>query len=224
MSPTDARPDPSAPAATPPPAQPGQGGPTGPGASAPGGEFTEIPRQPVGRGPALLVLGIGAFLTVIGGIAAVLTSSSPAKAPALARASGLVPESANAALAPIRTGGQPPPAVMSHFVVPAGWQRTGHSCHNAGLTMYDCKVTLHLAAAPPSVLAFYTSELKRLGWAKLSTSSTDRGLGTELIEQIASADGYYWEVGLFVDPVTSSTAPAGGTALEVRVLERGDGD
>ncbi len=174
-----------------------------------------------GRGPALVVLGIVATITVGGGVATLLTGSGHARHQrAAARAAGLSAEPARAALAPILHSGQPPRGVLGRLVVPRGWRRTGSSCPGDGVGLYDCQVELRLAANPPTVLAFFEHELARLGWSRLSVSPTDHGLGTELLDQVASSDGFYWDVGVFVDPDASSTAPAGGSTVEVRVVER----
>lgn len=194
-----------------------------PRTDAPAGAL-QPPRQPVGRGPALVVGAIAAVLTLGGFLAAVLGSSSGAKHPrATAQASGLVAEPAAAALAPIARATQPPKGVVARLVVPQHWRAVSHSCNSGGVDLYDCAVYLHVPAAPPAVVSFYKAELHQLGWTKLAITPTDHGLGTEVLEQVANSDGYYWDVGVFVDPVTSSTAPAGGSTVEVRVVERGDG-
>lgn len=180
------------------------------------------PTQPLGKGPALVVAAIAGVITVGGFLAAVFAGSGGSSSPTrTSTTSGIRSEPARAALAPILRPSLPPAGVLRHLVVPHGATRTSHSCASIGL--YDCAVSLTVPAAPPRVLAFYESELKHLGWAKLSLTATHHGLGTELLEQIPSADSYYWEVGVFVDPATSSTAPAGGSTLEVRLLERDDG-
>ncbi|MDA8296208.1 MAG: hypothetical protein M0004_06415 [Actinomycetota bacterium] len=203
-------------------------------ASTPGGRFEDgapslPPRQAMPkRGPALVVVGIVALIS-LGGAAMALagTHSSPKKRPALpvGGRGSLRAERATAILAPIERGGEPPRDVLDRLVVPKGSVRTSVQCAKSVIDLYDCAVHLTAPGAPPAVLSFFEHELPRLGWAKLSIGPTDHGLGTEVLDQVASNDGYYWEVGAFVDPLSSPTPGVTGAASAVvlRVAERGDG-
>ena len=60
-----------------------------------------------------------------------------------------------------------------------------------------------VVASQATVLGFYKAELKSLGWSISSTGAADRVKGaTEVLAQRASADGWYWEVGVVVSPTT----------------------
>ncbi len=187
------------------------------------------PRQAMPkRGPALVVIGIVALVS-LGGAALALagTHASPKKRPALpVSGPGSLPaERAMRILAPIERGGEPPIDVLDRLVVPKGSIRTSIQCAKSVIDLYDCAIHLTAPGAPPAVLSFFEHELPHLGWAKLSISPTDHGLGTEVLDQVASNDGYYWEVGAFVDPLSSPTPGVTGAASAVvlRVAERGDG-
>lgn len=180
------------------------------------------------RGPALVVIGIVALIS-LGGAAMALsgTHASPKTRPALTRGGhgALRAEAAGVLLGPIERGGEPPADVIDRLVVPKGSRRTSLQCATSVIDLYDCAVHLSSPGAPPAVLSFFEHELPRLGWAKLSITPTDRGLGTEVLDQVASNDGYYWEVGVFVDPLSSPTPGVTGpaSAVVLRVAERGDG-
>lgn len=183
-------------------------------------------RQPA-KGPALAVIGIVAVIT-LGGVLLALAGSHPSR-PKLGASTGspLAAIPAARVFDVVVSGGEPPSDVLGNLVVPSGAERTGHRCASGGVSLYDCQVELSLPQAPPSVLSFFKTELKRHGWTQISVDATDAGRGTELLDQIPSGDGYYWEVGVFVDPVSSSSAGApngAGSAVEVRVIERDDGD
>ena len=135
-------------------------------------------------------------------------------------------------LGPIIHGGEPPRDIADALVVPAGTRRTGSGC-GSGVDLYDC--TLHLAtpARPSEVVAFYRAELRHEGWQILAVDATaGTANGTEVYAQKGSADGFYWEVGVRIDPATPSITPAlsGGSqsaptsTVSLDVLERNDAD
>lgn len=189
------------------------------------------PRQ-VSRGPALVSLGL-AGLVGIGGFAwAAATSHPGSSAPPSTTKHlagvhlGAVP--ATQALKAITRGGEPPTDIAGALVVPASARRTGSHC-GAAINLYDCTVDLTVRAKPSQVVAFYRAELRHAGWRILAVDATT-GKGTVVYAQHASNDGYYWEVGVAVDPATPSITPAlsgnGESAptstVSLRVLEKGD--
>lgn len=202
--------------------------PDGPSPVAPVAEI--VPEQP-GRGPALVILGIVALVCVFGLVFALLStpSSSNLKPGERVKGSSLRAYAARSVLSPVVDDGEPPQDVLGNLVVPKGAHRLSSNCDN--IDLYDCKVRFSLPESPPSVLAFYESALAHLGWKRLSVDPTDNGRGTEVLEQIGSNDGFYWEVGVFVDPSGGSVSASsgggssgGGSTVAMEVIEEDDGD
>ncbi|MCU1490504.1 MAG: hypothetical protein JWM85_1909 [Acidimicrobiaceae bacterium] len=179
-----------------------------------------------------MVVAVVAVVSIGGALLAVLGSGSGGTTPAGRKIPGIslgaVP--ARSVLSPIISEGTPPNDVVGNLAVPAGAHRTASAC-TGGIDLYDCNVSMSVAAQPKAVVAFYTAELARQGWTKLGIDATADGRGTEVIEQRPGADGFYWEVGVVVDPVSPSISPAlagrGETtptsAVELRLFEREDG-
>lgn len=193
---------------------------------------TTAPRQ-VSRKPALVAVGLAGLVGVGGFAWAAATSHPGSSAPPSASSHlagvhlGAVP--ATHALQAITRGGEPPSDIAGALVVPASTRRTGSHCGSA-INLYDCTVDLRVRAKPDAVVAFYRAELRHRGWSILAVDATT-GKGTVVYAQHASNDGYYWEVGVGVDPATPSITPAlsgsGESAptstVSLRVLEKGDG-
>ncbi len=186
--------------------------------------------------PALVVLGIVALVSVGGFILALAGThrgGSSSKAPVgHLKGVALTAQPARALLAPVVSPGQPPRDILDHLVVPSGARRNGAHCQSGGVSLYDCQVRLSLSAPPSQVVGFFSAALRHEGWSKLAKDATVQGNGTELLAQRASSDGFYWEVGVVVDPVNPSITPAlaGGSevaptsSVELRVFEVDGGD
>jgi hypothetical protein len=210
-------------------ARPGSGDDPGGGSAARGGQR---PRQ-VTTKPALIFIGLVALVGIGGFAAAALWSrrdgTIPPSATTRLRGVGLAAAPATTVLKPILRGGEPPSDIATALVVPAGSRPTGSSC-GLSLSLYDCATRFAVQARPSRVVAFYRAELTHEGWKILALDATGTGNGTILYAQRGSADGYYWEVGVKVEPVIPSISPAlsgeGQTAptssVSLRVVERGD--
>lgn len=162
--------------------------------------------------PALVVLGIAAALVLLFGIgAAIQGSSSSTSAPRPHHVAGvsLAAEPAAALLRPIETPGTPPNDVLASVVVPAGTTRTG-ATPSTGTTQFSAKADFEVAASQSSVVDFYRAELEARGWSSPDVSATQTPEGAiEVLAQRASADGWYWEIGVVVSPSTFSTSSRG---------------
>lgn len=194
------------------------------------------PGRSIKRGPALAFVGI--VVAVAGGgfaLAAVGGHPGSAAAPRTAshlRGVRLAAVPATTVLGPVLRGGEPPRDIAGALVVPAGTRRTGSSC-GAGVDLYDCSVRLAVPARPSTVVAFYRAELRHAGWQIQAVDATvGSANGTQMFAQKGSSDGFYWEVGVRIEPSTPSIAPAlsGGSqsaptsTVSLRVLERNDAD
>lgn len=194
------------------------------------------PARRITRKPAMVIVGLAAFVGIGGFAMAALEShpgsSAPPPSAKAVKGTSLAAVSAKAVLRPILRGGEPPSDIAGALVVPAGSRPTGSSC-GAGLSLYDCSTRFSVRARPPEVVTFYRVELRREGWKILAVDATaGKGNGTVLYAQRGSSDGYYWEVGARVEPVTPSISPAlsgGGqtaptSAVSLRIVERNDAD
>jgi hypothetical protein len=164
--------------------------------------------RPVRMGPALIVVGIVAVIVVGGVLLAALGSSKPPAPDTGRSAAGLGVETAARALAPIVSGGVPPPDVLAALVVPAGATRTGTTNEADQASTYDESARFTLDARPKSVVAFYTTELKRARWTDITVDAAATGNGTELYGTRAGSDGHYWEVGIRVERASGSLSNA----------------
>jgi hypothetical protein len=100
------------------------------------------------------------------------------------------------------------------------------SLNNAGQSgQYDSQITLRSDASQGALLAFYVSDMKSQGWQVF-----DRGPAAndpnalEVLGKLAGTDGYYWEMGVTVQPTAfGHGAPAAGdTPFTVRLLQEPD--
>lgn len=194
------------------------------------------PARKITRKPALVFVGLAAFVGIGGFAMAAIQShpgsSAPPPSAQAVKGSSLAAVSAKALLRPILRAGEPPSDISGALVVPAGSKPTGSSC-GAGLSLYDCVTRFSVRARPSEVVSFFRTELRHEGWKILAVDATaGKGNGTVVYAQRGSSDGYYWEVGARVDPVTPSISPAlsGGSqaaptsAVSLRVVERNDAD
>jgi hypothetical protein len=153
--------------------------------------------------PALVVVGIAAFLVLLFGIGAALTGSSPTPAshPKAVKTT-LRAAPAAATLAPIELPGTPPADVLGSLVLPAHVETVSKTKWD-GQTQYSAKMGFRLAATQAEVVTFYRAELRSRGWSISSTGAAhDQPRAVELLAQRASSDGWYWEVGVVVSPTT----------------------
>ncbi len=165
----------------------------------------------VRRGPALVVLGLGAALAIGGFLLSAFSSGPQATTSGtgvLAAAAGLRAASAHGAIATIASAGEPPGDIVDALVVPSGSTVTGHAREDRGVAQFDRSVTLDAPASASRVVAFYRTELKRAGWHVAGADATADGRGTRIFATRAGADGYYWEVGVTVEPRTPALSPA----------------
>jgi hypothetical protein len=210
---------------------------TAAGSSGPGPELIEEWQPgPVSRTPVLVVLGIVAVIAIGGALLAVLGASPKQAAPtSVSSLPGVSLRAVPAAhaLAAITAAGQPPADIVADLVVPEGATVTGSSDLDAGVGQFDRGVSMTVDASTKEVVAFFSAELRHDGWAMSASEpvTNKQGVsGTEVLAQHESADGYYWEVGVVVDPANPSITPAlagsgaaaESSSVELTLLEVGD--
>ncbi len=173
------------------------------------------------RGPALAVLGI-AVVFVIGLFAAGLTdtgSGTVAPVASITLPGGttvhLVPAAPE--LAPITSTGQPPADILSALEVPAGTQAHGAPINtDQGLSQYDRTMPFVVDMSADQVVATFRTLLPRLGWSVIQVGPDSFHPGsTEILAKRGSADGYYWEAGVVVSPMTAAAT----TPFSLRLFE-----
>jgi hypothetical protein len=173
------------------------------------------------RGPAIIVVGIAAFILVGGVLATILTAGNN---PVLALHSIRIPDGTVVQLTPATTAlkpiisSEPPADILSALAVPTGSVARHWINIDQNQTQYDRSVSFTTGLSSDQVVDVYKTGLPKLGW-KLSYQGqgTFNGVsGTEMLARRASGDGYYWEVGVIVPPATSS----GVTPFTIVVLEQ----
>jgi hypothetical protein len=176
------------------------------------------------RGPALIVLGIAAFIIVAGIVASALSSGG---SPTLSIHSATIPDGtvvhltpAADAMHPIVSLGEPPADILGNLAVPAASPVTGTFDADRGQGQFDRTVSFHTGLSSNQVVDLYRNILPRLGWQVVYVgSAAQRGKqGTEVLGKHGSGDGFYWEVGVVVSPTTSS----GTTLFSVELFQLAD--
>ena len=194
------------------------------------------PARTITRKPAMAFLGLVALVGIGGFAMAALEShpgsSAPPPSAHAVKGTSLAAVSAKAVLRPILRGGEPPSDIAGALIVPARSRPTGAGW-GAGLSLYDCVTRFSVRARPAEVVSFFRAELRHEGWKILAVDATvGKSNGTVVYAQLGSSDGFYWEVGARVEPVTPSITPAlsgGGqtaptSAVSLRIVERNDAD
>jgi hypothetical protein len=191
------------------------------------------PPRPPSRGPALIVIGIVAFITVGGWLLATLGASPHVTTGDVASPPGLnLPaEHGGHDLGAIVVSEQPPSDIIGALVIPSGSTVTAHTAPSASIGLYDGSITLDVPTTAKRVVAFFTYELKHNHWQIADTVSGSNG-GTNIYALHNSSDGYVWEVGVLVEGKSGAITPAlaGGGApsetssVELRIIERDDED
>jgi hypothetical protein len=186
------------------------------------------------RGPALIFLGVVAFVSIGGLTLAAVTSTPKAEIPAslgTLKGSSVAATSASSALARISVAGEPPKDVAQAIVLPDKADVVQSSKQTENIELYNGSLTINAPYAPKAVVAFYQLELAHRGWKVLRTDATANGKGSEIFATIPSSDGFYWEVEVVVDSASSaiSTALGGGSVsasshVEFQLIELNDQD
>jgi hypothetical protein len=177
---------------------------------------------------ALIVVGIAAFLLILGTVGAALTSnqSQPTPAPrhiVKAAGAGLNPVSARAMLAPIASDGSPPDNILNAVVLPAGSAVVAGSAVNEGVSLYDQSLRFVIPASQQAVITFLRAEMPAEHWQMIDRGSARSGGGIEVIGEHPGSDGNEWELGLIVSPtVFSSTSSANTTPVQLRLFVESD--
>ena len=179
--------------------------------------------QPVSaRGPALIVLGIAVFIVVIGTVASALaTSGAPPRAPRTVTIAGgtvvhLTP--ATTAMKGVVSVGQPPADIIGNMVVPAGSPVVRTLDTDQDATQFDRTVYFTSGLSADQVVDVYRTVLPEMGWKIMYRGAQLGGQSTEVLAKRGSGDGFYWEVGAVVSPMTS----AGVTPFSVELFELPD--
>ena len=129
------------------------------------------------RGPALIIIGIVAFISIGGGLLAVLGTGPKVGSGDLASPPhlGLPADHAAADLRPITANEQPPSDIVAALVVPAGSTVTAHTAPDP-TSLYDGSITLSVPVAPSTVRRLlHEYELAHDGWHVTETVAGSDG-------------------------------------------------
>jgi hypothetical protein len=181
--------------------------------------------QPVSaRGPAFIVLGIAVFIVVVGTVASALVSGST---PTTTVGSVTIPGGIGVRLTPATTAmksiaseGQPPADILRNMAVPAGSAVVRSLDADQGAAQFDRTVYFTTGLSTNELVDVYRTLLPKLGWQIIyKGDGAERAANqTEVLAKRGSGDGFYWEVGVVVSPVTS----AGITPYSVELFELPD--
>lgn len=202
----------------------------------------------VSKRPAFIVLGIVFVIITGGALLALIPKHSPPTSNFAqssdskfghellskgATVDGVRMVSAASFLTPIESNYQIPSDVIAALIVPRGSVGIGIVNRDKGSGSFDRQINLRVDEASILLLHAYQSALPRLGWHIDSTSATtapNGRHGTEILAQIPSSDGYYWEVGVTVltesVPHLSTTQRSqlvASSDIQTRILQVPDG-
>ncbi len=210
---------------------------TGPDATATAAPPGAPPLRPPVRGgvsmrPAMIVLGLAVLIIVLFVGLALATSSHPTAvktnaAPIAVSGSSLDATPAAKALAPIISAGQPPANVVNAVDLPVGSVRTGTQDNAGDSGQFDSQISLRSDASQGALLAFYAADMKNQGWSVFDRGpAANDANALEVLGKLAGTDGYYWELGVTIQPTSFGVGkPAtGATTFTVRLLQEQDPD
>jgi hypothetical protein len=198
------------------------------------GPETEPVRPPTSTGtslrPALIVVGLAALILGLFAVFALVTSNHSSNVttsppPHAVAGSGLLAVPADHALTPIVSAGEPPADIVNAVSIPAGTVRTSNQNNSASGGQYDAQIGLRSSATQGSLLTFFAADMRRQGWQVFDQGAAANDPGaTEVLGKQAGSDGWYWEMGVVVQPTTfGSGAPAGGrTDFTLRLFQQSD--
>jgi hypothetical protein len=205
---------------------PAQAPPQSPDAAPPGEDLSVDPEDRTYqrmslRGPAVIVVGIAAFILVGGVLASIFTAGNN---PVLSLHSIRIPDGTVVKLTPATTAlkpiisSEPPADILSALAVPTGSVLRHWVNIDQNHTQYDRSASFTTGLGSDQVVDLYRTLLPRLGWKLIyQGQGTSNGVsGSEILARRASGDGYYWEVGAIVPPATGS----GVTPFTLVVLEQ----
>jgi len=176
------------------------------------------------RGPALVILGIAVFILLAGVLASALISGS---APTDNLRTVTIPGGAVVPLAPATSAlrsivgsGEPPADILGNLAIPAGSTARGTVDSDQNQSQFDRTVSFtNGTLSPPQVVDAFHTLLPKLGWQVIYVGAGARGgSGTQVLAKRGSGDGFYWEVGVVVSPLTS----AGVTPYSVELFQLPD--
>ena len=202
-------------------------------------EAVEQPRtrhgNPPSVRPALVVLACAVVVSVGGFAVALVGSGSSASKPVTGleiRVPGVSIRAIAAAstLRRIETAGSPPGDIVDSLVVPVGARVVSTTAEDAGVDQYDRSIYMEVDATPRELAKFYEVELKRGQWSLLGEYPLSGG-ASEVLGRRAGSDGYEWEVGVVLTPLTPAISPALAgdgqtsptTGLRLRLFQIPDG-
>ncbi len=162
--------------------------------------------------PALVVLACAVVVSVGGFVVALIGSGQSVSKPISGleiRVPGVSIRATNAAstLRRITSDGSPPSDIVDSLVVPIGARIVSSTAEDAGVDQYDRSIYMDVDAAPGELMKFYKAELKRGQWSLLGEYPISGG-ASEVLGRRAGSDGYEWEVGVVLTPVTPAISPA----------------
>jgi hypothetical protein len=200
-----------------------------------GGADAPEPRRPPTPGgismrPAMVVLGLAAFILVVFVTIGILSSQSPAPvrhggAPSSVPGVTLQAEAAAPALSPIVSSGEPPTNIRNAVFVPVGSVRVSHQNNAAEAAQFDSQVVFRSDDSQAALLAFFAADMRLQGWQVFDRGPAANHPGSlEILGKLAGTDGYYWEMGAVISPTTFSPGgpPRGQTDFTIRLLQESD--
>jgi len=190
-------------------------------------------RQLPRNGPALIFLGLVAFVALGGFLLAALSSGAKTPPARIGEVAGskVTAASASSFISKIAIAGEPPANVTEAVIVPAGSTLTSFHREAENLELFAGSVTLLAPDQPSDIVSFYRLELSHEKWKVTRTDATADGKGSELFATIGGSDGFYWELEVTVESSNPSVSPAlgGGDAavastVSLQLVELDDAD
>lgn len=191
--------------------------------------------KPPSLRPALVVLACAVVVSAGGFVVALVGNGGSASKSVTGleiRVPGVSIKATEAAptLRRITSDGSPPGDIVDSLVLPVGARIVSTTAEDAGVDQYDRSIYLDVDATPRELMKFYEVELKRGQWSLLGEYPLSNG-ANEVLARRAGSDGYEWEVGAVLTPVTPAISPALAgdgqtsptTGLRLRLFQIPDG-
>ncbi|MGH9065062.1 MAG: hypothetical protein ACRDZQ_01565 [Acidimicrobiales bacterium] len=114
--------------------------------------------------------------------------------------------------APLTRGKLVPANVLAALRVPADATVVGRSNLDRGVDTFDRSVTYTSPASPATIDHFFPVALAHQQWRVVDSVGP-------ILARLAGTDGFYWEVGVTVSPLSGDAADPGGSRFTVGLLQ-----
>jgi hypothetical protein len=157
--------------------------------------------------PGMVVLGLAVVVLGFFGTFSLIFGNSSVPPPLRTLNNGVIPgthlraEGAESLFQPIEQAGTPPSDVLQSLYLPLHSHYESRTAPTSNTDQYDATITFSCPCSEQTLITFFHYVLKKAPWSFLSQGpATNKHTSTQLLSQISSSDGWYWEVGAIISP------------------------